>query len=282
MVCTQLAARCHTRSAIHVGGCERKRRRPRAALSRWTTSRSSTTAPSDCCSAGMRKSSCDRQIPAPTSKQGGAPVAPKDTHLANLGTRRFASLRPSLPIGRKFRFDMNSGAASTPMVAPEGACRSRDRCRSSKRRGAVALVREQPPRRRRPGCSYRRDPTMGRLRNRVTAFSWWRSSGLSNPSAHGPALQAENRADDASSDWRPCDRRFRWLDSPLRPEAVALTRSKLNRPVATPGRYRAGLRQPTAAPNLQSGAARRGSRRCTPTRPRDREQTLGRASRSAC
>jgi len=105
---------------------------------------------------------------------------------------------------------------------------------------------------------------MGRLRNRVTAFSWRRSSGLSNPSAHRPALQAENRADDGSSDSRPCDRRFRWLDRPRRPDAVALTRSKLNRPVATPGRDRAGWRQSTAAPNLQSGAARRGSRRCTP------------------
>jgi hypothetical protein len=32
-----------------------------------------------------------------------------------------------------------------------------------------------------------------------------------------------------------------------------------------------GWRQPTAVPSLQGGAARRGSRRCTPTRPRDRE-----------
>jgi hypothetical protein len=41
---------------------------------------------------------------------------------------------------------------------------------------------------------FRRDPTTGRLRYCVTAFSWRRSSGLSNPSAHSPALQAENRA----------------------------------------------------------------------------------------
>ena len=57
---------------------------------------------------------------------------------------------------------------------------------------------------------------------------------------------------------------------------------ELNRPVAMPGRDRPGWRQPTAVPNLQSGAARRGSRRCTPTRLRHREQTLGRASRSVC
>ena len=66
------------------------------------------------------------------------------------------------------------------------------------------------------------------------------------------------------------------------PRLWALTKEQLNRPVAMPGRDRPGWRQPTAVPNLQSGAARRGSRRCTPTRLRHREQTLGRASRSVC
>jgi hypothetical protein len=56
------------------------------------------------------------------------------------------------------RFDMNSGAASTPMVAPEGACRSHHRCRSSTRRGAVARVREQPRHRSSSDCWKRTKP----------------------------------------------------------------------------------------------------------------------------
>ena len=60
----------------------------------------------------------------------------------------------------------------------------------------------------------------------------------------------------------------------------ALATEQLIAPAAVPGRDRPGWRQPTAVPNLQGAAARRGSRRCTPTRPRHREQTRGRASRS--
>jgi len=56
--------------------------------------------------------------------------------LANLKTGLPSALRPSLPIGREFRFGMTSGATSTPTARPEGACRSRHLCRSSKRPGA--------------------------------------------------------------------------------------------------------------------------------------------------
>ena len=45
---------------------------------------------------------------------------------------------------------MNSGAASTPTVGPEGACRSRHLCRPSKRRGAV--LTKQLPRRLSADC----------------------------------------------------------------------------------------------------------------------------------
>jgi hypothetical protein len=108
---------------------------------------------------------------------GAGPVVISDLLIANLETRRFASLRPSLPIGRKFRFDMNSGAASTPMVAPEGACRSRDGCRSSKRRGAVALVREQPPHRSSSDCWKRTDAAALSHRSGMAALSSKESRG---------------------------------------------------------------------------------------------------------
>jgi hypothetical protein len=60
--------------------------------------------------------------------------------VANLETRRIVSLRPSAPIVRELRFGMNSGAMSTPTVAPEGASRSRQQCRSGKHAGPVAGV----------------------------------------------------------------------------------------------------------------------------------------------
>jgi len=76
-------------------------------------------------------------------------------HLRSPISRRVASsaIRPRLKIGSELRFCMNSGAASTPTVRPEGACRSRHLCPSSKRHGAVAVLTKQPPRRRRPGRS---------------------------------------------------------------------------------------------------------------------------------
>ena len=132
---------------------------PRSGAQSRSTPFLTTASPSDCGDRASiahgrpRHRARDRR---PKVKASLDPRVIADLPFANLETRRVVG-DPAAVAGRpELRFGMNSGAASTPTVRPEGACRSRHLCRPSKRPGAVAVLTEQRPRRRRPGCSLRR------------------------------------------------------------------------------------------------------------------------------
>ena len=131
-------ARCREARACRKGRPTAARRRRRV------------TAP-----AGCRKSSRDRRIRAPTSKQRGAPLAPKDPLLANVETTMRPVVRCGSPIGASVALWREPGyPVSRDAVADRGACRVEGAEAGQQARPTPAPARKESSRAAQPDARF--------------------------------------------------------------------------------------------------------------------------------